>query len=48
MATFFLKKLEEEREAAAKRGETKLEFSLYSKKEEITSTPLLPYLASKK
>ncbi|KAM7343729.1 UPF3 regulator of nonsense mediated mRNA decay [Cochliomyia hominivorax] len=44
----FLKKLEEEREAAAKGGETKLEFSLDSKKEEITSTPLLQYLASKK
>ena len=44
----FLKKLEEEREAAAKGGEVKLEFSLDSKKEEITSTPLLQYLASKK
>ncbi|XP_061401828.1 regulator of nonsense transcripts 3B [Musca vetustissima] len=44
----FLKKLEEDREAAAKGGESKLEFSLDSKKEEITSTPLLQYLASKK
>lgn len=44
----FLKKLEEEREAASKGGESKLEFSLDSKKEEITSTPLLQYLASKK
>ncbi|KAI8118130.1 Regulator of nonsense transcripts 3B [Lucilia cuprina] len=44
----FLKKLEEEREAASKGGETKLEFSLDSKKEEITSTPLLQYLATKK
>ncbi|TMW42562.1 hypothetical protein DOY81_012359 [Sarcophaga bullata] len=42
------RKLEEEREAAAKGGEVKLEFSLDSKKEEITSTPLLQYLASKK
>ncbi|XP_065369206.1 regulator of nonsense transcripts 3B [Calliphora vicina] len=44
----FINKLEEEREAAAKGGETKLEFSLESKKEEITSTPLLQYLATKK
>ncbi|XP_075167720.1 UPF3 regulator of nonsense mediated mRNA decay [Haematobia irritans] len=44
----FLKRLEEEREAAAKGGESKLEFNLDSKKEEITSTPLLQYLASKK
>lgn len=44
----FLKKLEEEREAAAKGGEVKLDFTLDSKKEEITSTPLLQYLASKK
>lgn len=44
----FLKKLEEDREAAAKGGESKLEFSLDPKKEEITSTPLLQYLASKK
>lgn len=45
----FLIKLEEDREIAAKGGESKLEFSLDRKKEEkITSTPLLQYLANKK
>lgn len=43
----FLKQLEEER-AAAKNTECKIEFTLDRKKEEVLSTPLLEYIASKR
>lgn len=43
----FLKQLEEER-AAVKNAECKIEFTLDRKKEEVISTPLLEYIASKR
>ncbi|XP_037951642.1 regulator of nonsense transcripts 3B-like [Teleopsis dalmanni] len=45
----FLIKLKEDEEASAKRGESKLEFTLDRKKDDrLKSTPLLQYLAQKK